>query len=195
MQSFLRVSEIFSSVQGEGYFSGTPATFVRLQGCNLRCSWCDTKYALDSKKGELMKIEDIMDRIDMDFVVITGGEPLLQEKVSTLIKRLLKKGIFVQIETNGTQQLGFEVSWVTVSPKNYFIHPQLIEEAKISELKYVVDEQFDVSKAFLPENIPIFLQPENNRETMIEKALEIIRILKRRNVRLGLQLQKIIGVR
>ncbi len=100
---FLRVNEIFKSIQGESTYAGIPCVFVRLTGCNLRCLYCDTTYAYD--EGSNMLLSEIMSAISgykcMN-VCITGGEPLLQQNVSKLIN-LLKKNLFkVFIETNGS---------------------------------------------------------------------------------------------
>ena len=99
------VSEIFHSVQGEGTRAGRPCTFVRLQGCTLRCSWCDTPYALDGRVHENdMTADEILDRIKAigcDFVEFTGGEPLEQEEVFPLMTLLCDAGYEVAVETGG----------------------------------------------------------------------------------------------
>jgi 7-carboxy-7-deazaguanine synthase len=103
----LLVNEIFFSIQGESIHSGLPCTFIRLAGCNLRCSYCDTRYAYD--EGVEMKIKSIMDRIEVygcPLVEITGGEPLLQNETPQLIYRLLKNGYKVMMETNGSLDIG-----------------------------------------------------------------------------------------
>jgi 7-carboxy-7-deazaguanine synthase len=102
----LRVSEIFRSIQGEGPYIGRPMGFVRLAGCNLRCKWCDTKYAWEG--GEEMEVAEVLHRVHMmnvGCVSITGGEPLLQRECMSLIYRLLDEGYMVLLETNGTQPL------------------------------------------------------------------------------------------
>ena len=99
----LKVNEIFKSVQGEGSFAGKLCSFVRLSGCNLRCSYCDTKYAY--KKGEDLSIEEIIRKVNtlsQNLVEITGGEPLLQKETIELIDTLIKQKYIVLIETNGT---------------------------------------------------------------------------------------------
>jgi 7-carboxy-7-deazaguanine synthase len=99
----LSVSEIFYSIQGESSFAGFPCGFVRLAGCNLRCDYCDTRYAYD--EGTPMSIDRIMDRIagfQCGLVEITGGEPLCQEETPDLAKALMAGGHTVIIETNGT---------------------------------------------------------------------------------------------
>ena len=99
----LLVNEFFFSIQGESLFSGLATVFVRLSGCNLRCSYCDTKYAFPD--GEEIKIDEIIKRISSykcKLVEITGGEPLLQDKTPKLIYTLLEKGYKVLLETNGS---------------------------------------------------------------------------------------------
>ena len=99
----LLVNEIFYSIQGESIHSGRPCIFVRLTGCNLRCSYCDTRYAYE--QGVNMEITEIINRIDAHrcrLVEITGGEPLLQSQTPILIHRLLENGYEVMLETNGS---------------------------------------------------------------------------------------------
>jgi len=86
----LKVCEIFYSIQGESSFAGRPCVFVRLTGCNLRCSYCDTRYAY--YEGKEMDIEEILDKVSSygcDLVEITGGEPLIQENTPYLVRKLL----------------------------------------------------------------------------------------------------------
>ena len=99
----MRVCEIFTSIQGESSYAGVPCTFVRMTGCNLRCSYCDTQYAY-TEGGERSQ-EDILQevkRFGMRLVEITGGEPLLQHGVYPLINELVKAGYKVLVETNGS---------------------------------------------------------------------------------------------
>ena len=99
----LNIIELFSSVQGETSTSGRPCTFVRLAKCNLRCSWCDSKYSF--KKGLPHTLLDILDFVKSQGfkeVCITGGEPLLQKNVYPLIKVLCDEGYSVQVETGGS---------------------------------------------------------------------------------------------
>jgi len=103
--SNLTVCEIFYSIQGEGTRAGFPCVFIRLAGCNLNCSWCDTVYANSEKDGCLMTVEQISEKIsqfDCDFITITGGEPLLQNRTVELTNELLNLGKTVAIETNGS---------------------------------------------------------------------------------------------
>lgn len=101
----LNISEIFYSIQGEGTRSGLPCVFIRLQGCNLRCSWCDTPYALEIKQEEkLMTFAEIISEVEQyncNFIEFTGGEPLQQQEVIELINHFANQGKTVAIETNG----------------------------------------------------------------------------------------------
>jgi 7-carboxy-7-deazaguanine synthase len=98
----LSINEIFYSIQGESTYAGKPCVFVRLAGCDLRCSWCDTPYAFT--EGQKMSIDDVLDRVkryDSPLVEVTGGEPLLQDEVYPLMERLLESGRTVLLETGG----------------------------------------------------------------------------------------------
>ncbi len=103
--STLKISEIFYSIQGEGSRAGLPCVFVRLHGCGLRCSWCDTGYALDHREGgEMMDAGDILSRVASfrcGFVELTGGEPLEQEEAFPFLTELCDQGFTVAVETGG----------------------------------------------------------------------------------------------
>ncbi len=103
----LTLSELFASIQGEGSAQGLPCTFVRLAGCPLRCSWCDTGYAREG--GADTAIEEIVRRVralGLPLVEITGGEPLAQERTAELARRLLEDGHQVLCETSGAFDIG-----------------------------------------------------------------------------------------
>ena len=98
----LIVNEIFYSIQGESSFSGRPCVFVRLTGCNLRCTYCDTQYAYE--EGNELELSEILDKVSKykcPLVEVTGGEPLLQKDTPALIYTLLEDGHEVLLETNG----------------------------------------------------------------------------------------------
>jgi 7-carboxy-7-deazaguanine synthase len=102
----LKVNEIFYGIQGESSYTGRPCVFVRLTGCNLRCTYCDTQYAYS--EGEEMELEEIMLKVSSyrcNLVEITGGEPLIQEETPGLIDRLLEDGFEVLLETNGSRDI------------------------------------------------------------------------------------------
>jgi len=113
------ITEIFKSIQGEGTRAGLPCIFVRLTGCNLRCTWCDTAYAFHG--GKKMPLEEVLGRVDelagrstgtpatgvsVPLVELTGGEPLLQEEVYALAEKLLAADYTVMIETSGERYAG-----------------------------------------------------------------------------------------
>lgn len=110
------VNEIFESIQGEGFWTGIPATFVRLQECNLRCHWCDTKETW-SAKAKNMTSAEILSTINFEHVIITGGEPLLHD-LTELFELLRTEGKKIHVETNGTQPWKDSYPtdiWITVS--------------------------------------------------------------------------------
>lgn len=106
------ITEIFKSIQGEGSRAGLPCIFVRLTGCNLRCTWCDTTYAFHG--GQKMSVEEVVERVEAlrgsavggPLVELTGGEPLLQPDIYPLADRLLAAGYVVLIETSGERFVG-----------------------------------------------------------------------------------------
>lgn len=113
------ITEIFKSIQGEGTRAGLPCIFVRLTGCNLRCTWCDTAYAFHG--GKKMSVEEVLARVDelagrdaggtgpeaaVPLVELTGGEPLLQEEIYPVAEKLLASGYTVMIETSGERFIG-----------------------------------------------------------------------------------------
>ncbi len=98
----LKINEIYASIQGESSHTRLPCVFIRLTGCNLRCSWCDTAYAFHA--GDDLALEEILQKVEtfgLPLVEITGGEPLLQEDVYPLMNALLEKGYRVMLETGG----------------------------------------------------------------------------------------------
>lgn len=101
----MRVVEIFKSIEGEGIRAGYPVVFIRLAGCNLRCSYCDTKYSYNEKEYPDMTVDNIVKTVfkfGCHRVTLTGGEPLIHEDVDLLIEELTEMGTEVNIETNGS---------------------------------------------------------------------------------------------
>jgi 7-carboxy-7-deazaguanine synthase len=102
----MKINEIFKSIQGESSHTGLPCIFVRLTGCNLRCTYCDTEYAF--YEGKEMSVADIVNKVEglgISLVEITGGEPLLQNEVYSLMQALLEKRFTVMLETGGSLSL------------------------------------------------------------------------------------------
>lgn len=101
----MRVVEIFRSIDGEGKRAGLPTTFIRLHGCNLHCSYCDTRYGCEGDDFSIMSIPEIISVIKLlgvKSITITGGEPLIHEGIEGLVTTLVRSGYWVNIETNGT---------------------------------------------------------------------------------------------
>ena len=104
----LHVAEIFASIQGESTYAGLPCSFVRLAGCDLRCSWCDTAWAWDQAAGEALTLREVLERVarfGLPTVEVTGGEPLAQPAAIPLLRSLLDGGHQVLLETSGSRDI------------------------------------------------------------------------------------------
>ncbi len=116
----MRIAEIFQSVQGEGFLTGTESVFVRTSGCNLRCSYCDTPYASWAPEGEDLSVDEVtarVEQLDRRHVVLTGGEPMLFAELIPLCAELCRSGRHVTVETAGTLYLPVECDLMSISPK------------------------------------------------------------------------------
>jgi organic radical activating enzyme len=190
----LQLAEIFYSLQGEGTWTGTPAVFVRLAGCNLSCSFCDTDYALKF----FASVDEVVARVrseggDCPMVILTGGEPLAQRESRALIDALRADGRRVHIESNGTlaAELPDDI-WLTVSPKER-LAPAMAQRA--NEAKLIVDGRVPEEwLAAFPQTTRVFLQPEGNKPANVALAVDAAKRDPQR-LRLSLQTHKFIGVR
>ena len=112
-----KVNEIFHSLQGEGYYTGTASVFIRLSGCNLHCTFCDTRH----EEGKLMSLPEIVEQVmqypGAPLIVFTGGEPSLWIDEAFVMGLKQMTGKRIAIETNGTHPLPHCIDWVTLSPK------------------------------------------------------------------------------
>lgn len=203
----LKINEIFPSIQGEGLRLGEPTLFIRFSECNLKCAFCDTKYAWHT--GQEMTVESILKKIKKihtafptEWVCLTGGEPLFQN-IRALAQRIKAENFKIQVETNATIFRRLGVDWYTISPKppNYFYQPEYIKKAK--EVKMVVTKGLDfvVLKKLrqdFPENITLLLQPQSNSKSSGKHAIRLLKqSLKEgmKNIRLTAQIHKIFGLR
>jgi len=203
----LKITEIFPSIQGEGLRQGEATIFIRFSGCNLKCSFCDTKYAW--RGGKDYQVEEVLEKVRKTrrafparWVCLTGGEPLLQD-LGNLVRKLKKEGFKIQVETNATHFWPLSVDWYSVSPKpkKYFYQPQYRKKAK--EVKIVVSKglEFKVVKRIrqdFPSPIPLILQLQSNRKWSLDLALKILeQALKAglENIRVMAQLHKFYGLR
>ena len=117
----MKISELFFSIQGEGELTGIPSVFVRTSGCNLRCRWCDTKYASWKPEGENVTINDLLDKVcsyPARHVVISGGEPMIAKGIEEFTHLLKESGKHITIETAGTiAPNGIQCDLASLSPK------------------------------------------------------------------------------
>ncbi|HPB59727.1 MAG TPA: 7-carboxy-7-deazaguanine synthase QueE, partial [Candidatus Saccharicenans sp.] len=175
----LRINEIFFSAEGEGGRQGQPTIFLRLSGCNLRCDFCDTRYAWEegqeiNQETILSKIVGFRKKYKTDWISITGGEPLVQD-IKPLVEKLKQAGFKIQIETNGTKPITFEVDWLTVSPKPPDFFSTRASRQQATEVKLVVTKNLKlaevekVRKKFRV-NIPLWLQPKSNEDWSYQRA-------------------------
>ncbi len=203
----LRIFEVFSSVQGEGIRQGEPTVFVRLAGCDRRCSFCDTKYAwtggrLVSAEEVLEKVRRVRRRYPTRWVCLTGGEPLMQD-LRLLVRLLRRDHCRVQVETNGTRYYSLAADWFTVSPKPkaYYVRPEFLRLAK--EVKLVVSRDLNLTfigrmRAAFPSRVPIILQPESNLRWSQKRALKLLSETVGAgldNVRISVQLHRVLRIR
>lgn len=203
----LKITEIFSSVQGEGLRQGEPTLFVRFSGCNLKCSFCDTKYAWNggqeySTAQILEKIKKLKNDFPAQWVCLTGGEPLLQD-VEELVRALKRERFKVQIETNATIFRPLPVDWYSISPKpdKYNFRPEYKEKA--NEVKIIITKDLDLKRIQklreqFPEKTPLLLQPQSNRKWSMNLGIKLLEEgLKAdlKNVRLSIQLHKVFGLK
>lgn len=164
--SILPVMEAFYTIQGEGFYSGHAAYFIRLGGCDVGCHWCDVKESWDADQHPLTQLDDIVAsalKYPGRKVVITGGEPLMYN-LSPLTSLLKEAGFSVNIETSGAYPLSGNLDWVCVSPKKFKAPvPGIMQEAH--ELKVIIFNKSDFNWAELHAqaagaHTKLFLQPE-----------------------------------
>ena len=194
----MKVNEIFYSLQGEGYHTGKAAVFVRLSGCNLKCPFCDTDFSKYTEMTEEQIVDNVCKlSIDCHFVVITGGEPTLQD-TTLLIDMLHQNGYKVAMESNGTRKAPYNVDWLTISPKKSFLkNGGDVVVKKCNELKLVFNGENE------PQDFGIkadhyYLQPCDVKEPKRNSEIinKVVEYIKTNPIwKLSLQTQKILNVR
>ena len=215
------ITEIFKSIQGEGTRAGLPCVFVRLTGCNLRCTWCDTAYAFYG--GARMAVDDVLDRVRefagerssrVPLVEITGGEPLLQPETPELAARLIEEGFTVLIETSGERFIGslppevikiVDVKCPDSGEADTFDMSNLEAIGKNDEMKFVISSRrdYEFARHFTREHglaqrvaavlfSPVFPDPEGKWAGLNARELTEWILADGLPVRLGLQLHKFI---
>jgi len=221
------ITEIFKSIQGEGTRAGLPCIFVRLTGCNLRCTWCDTAYAFHG--GKKMSVEEVCERVDelagreegmrgaqaaVPLVELTGGEPLLQEEIYPLAKKLLAAGYTVMIETSGERFIGrlprevikiVDVKCPDSGEPDTFDLRNLEELSENDEVKFVLATRrdYEFAREFATQHglaqrvkqvlfSPVFEDPEGKWPGLEPRELVEWMLADGLPVRLGLQLHKFV---
>lgn len=203
----VRINEIFHSLQGEGTRVGLPCVFVRLTGCHLRCTWCDTTYAF--AEGQWLEVDEILSRVrafGCPLVEVTGGEPLLQPAVYPLLSRLADEFPTVLLETSGALSIaGVDPRVVRImdikcpgsgeAERNHW--PNVERLTARDEVKFVLADRTDyewardVLRRFdLPARCPVLFSPVHGRLPPAELAGWVL--ADRLPVRVGLQLHKLI---
>lgn len=222
MSNTLPVNEIFETMQGEATYTGTPAVFVRLQGCPVGCHWCDTKHTWENKPekvimitGMLMKYEDedtysnmttgelmeVLDQFKARHIVITGGEPCMYD-LNDITSAIIAKGKSVQIETSGTFPIRCHPdAFVTVSPKLDMAGGlEVLKESYVraNEIKFPIGKEVDFTKLaervlpHVPRETPVWMQPLSQNKSATSLCVSKAT---EHNMKVSIQTHKFIGVR
>mgnify|MGYP002840825777 CR=1 FL=1 len=203
---------VFHTIQGEGKYVGVPSVFIRLSGCNMRCKWlnsdgsvtlCDTPYSSHHPEKDMKSLAEILqavDRYNTEHVVISGGEPFLQEELPQLVQDLKKKQKFITIETNATIYQETQADFISMSPKlNSSMHQvekafqlpvsqeviaKFIQSEADWQLKFVVNQREDVEEIAeicrqLGVEKNIFLMPQAIRKQELEERSQWVAELAR----------------
>lgn len=193
-----KINEIFHSLQGEGYHSGTPAVFVRFSGCNLHCHFCDTQH----QTGEMMSLQELLDEVNKyplaPLVVLTGGEPSLFIDEAFVAELKQKTGKTIAIETNGTRPLPKNLDWVTLSPKSAFeggdAAPCVLKACDELKVVYLGQDlaQYDGIEARHRFLQPCFVVDEEQRKANMQACVDAVKA--HPNWRLSLQIHRILRI-
>ena len=193
-----RINEIFYSLQGEGFHSGTPAVFVRFSGCNLRCAFCDTQH----QTGTMMSLQEVVNEVNKypiaPLVVLTGGEPSLFIDEIFVAELKQKTGKRIAIETNGTRPLPNNLDWVSLSPKSAFVggdlEPCILKSCDELKVVYLGQDlvQYDDIEAKHRFLQPCFSEDKKQRKTNLESCVQAV--MSHPNWRLSLQIHRILGL-
>ena len=195
----LPIMEYFYTIQGEGFYSGRAAFFIRLAGCDVGCVWCDVKESWDHEAHPNLTIDFIIEEVlksKTDFVVITGGEPAMYD-LTSLINKLKDHKIETAIETSGCYELIGNIDWYCFSPKK-FKKPTDEAYSKANELKVVISHPSDfvwaeehATKVNL--ECKLYLQPEwSKQERFLPEIIEYVKLNPR--WRISLQTHKFMNI-
>lgn len=193
-----KINEIFHSLQGEGFHTGTPAVFVRFSGCNLRCAFCDTLH----QQGVIMTPREIVCEVlkypHAPLLVLTGGEPSLFADEAFVEELKRHTGKLIAIETNGTRPLPSNIDWVTLSPKTGFnggdIEPCVLKSCNELKVVYLGQSlsQYDTIQAEHRFLQPCFCEDSVQRQSNIKACVEAT--LSHPGWRLSLQAHRVLNI-
>ncbi|MCB9480676.1 MAG: radical SAM protein [Desulfobacteraceae bacterium] len=168
----LIVNEIFCSIQGEGLDQGRPCVMIRLTGCNLRCSYCDTRYSFD--EGEKINLDSIIERVSsfgVKLVEITGGEPLMQKSTPALVKKLIEMGFETLMETNGSYDIDIvskdcvkimDIKTPSSKMDKFNLYSNIEKLQNRDQIKFVVSDKTDFNFALdVLKKSKLKIKPEN----------------------------------
>lgn len=209
--TILKVTEIFPTFQGEGPFTGHPAVFIRLSGCNLACEFCDTEFSKFEEFSVDAMVEQAIDLSNnkygirtRDLIVLTGGETLRQP-IELLCQKLLENNFKVQIETNGTifrnidDRIDIICSPKAQSGKYFSIRPDLL--SKINAFKFIISANKggyqDIAEVGQSKyNAPVYLQPmdEYNKQKNQDNIKKTLELAEKYGARISLQTHKILNI-
>ena len=192
----MKIAEVFYSIQGEGMLVGVPSVFLRSSGCNLRCSWCDTPYTSWRPEGSDWSMQELLDYVSENssgYVVVTGGEPMIQPELPALADGLRHLGQHITIETAGTVFRDLECDLMSISPKLKNSTPEgefatqherlryqpdvlrKLMERYPYQLKFVISEREDVKDVtricgeLHAERARVLLMPEGTRADVVRE--------------------------
>lgn len=194
----LPLMEEFYTIQGEGFYSGNAAYFIRLGGCDVGCHWCDVKESWDAELHPLTKVEDIVSRASSEakLAVITGGEPLMYN-LDYLTSELKRAGMQTNIETSGAYELSGDFDWICLSPKKAKLPTQSVYDAA-NELKVIIYNKHDFifaeeQAAKVNDNALLLLQTEwGKRQEMMPLIIEYVK--KNPQWKISLQTHKFLDI-
>jgi organic radical activating enzyme len=215
----IKISEVFKSIQGEGVNLGTPSLFIRLASCNLSCKWCDTKYSWDwenhdknkeVKEFPLKRLSEKIEKTACKNIVITGGEPLLQQKQLYILLNKLKSNLHIEVETSGTI---LPSKFLLSRINNWNVSPKLSSSGNRKEVRYksevlnffaslnnswfkfVVENKEDINEAIkivnellLPKEKVILMPQAKNNNELVERSKFVVDYCTAHGFRFGTRL-------
>ena len=196
----LPIKETFVSVQGEGYYAGTPSFFIRTQGCDIGCHWCDEPNSWDLNAGTSISLDHLVSKAKSNSIkniIFTGGEPLMHD-LTEISSLLSKEGFVIHLETSGAYPISGVWDWVTLSPKK--IKPPLPEMYQYaSELKIIIYNKHDFQWALeeaekVSDSCLLYIQPEWSKKTVVQPLI-LDFLSKQKKWKLSLQMHKYLNIK